>query len=345
MQGKAYLSYSAAMRLKLTCLATSLAMTALAACGSSDGDDKAAATKDGPWSYVSGSGDTVKVDHTPVRIIAHSDEAAALLSYGIKPVGIYGNEKPADNRNLAGYDLDGIAVLGTEWGEIDVEKAAALNPDLIVADWWPAEKSYSGFEDGVKAKSKKLLDLAPVIGGSQGRSLVETVGYYEGLAESLGADVDDSEGAEDKAAFDDAVDRFEKAAAAKPDLTVMAMSPADDLLYVANPAYAPELLDFQKWGLDVLAPKSPDKAFPYWENLSWEKADTYQPDLVLMDDRAWDQSQQIAAKQPTWKSIRAVAAGAVVAWPAYWIHTYASYAEELEKLAAEIEKAKTDIGA
>jgi iron complex transport system substrate-binding protein len=124
----------------------------------------------------------------------------------------------------------------------------------------------------------------------------------------------------------------------------MAMSPADDLLYVGNPPYSPELRDFRRWGLTVLAPKSPDPAFPYWENLSWEKADTYQPDLVLMDDRAWDQSKQIAAKQPTWRSIRAVAAGAVVPWPAYWIHTYASYAEELDKLAAEIEHADPDVG-
>lgn len=329
-----------------TALALSLvALSALAACGSSGSDADATAKKDGPWSYVSGSGETVKVDHTPVRIIAHSDEAAALMSYGIKPVGIYGNEKPEDNRNLDGLDLTGIEVLGTEWGEIDVEKAAALDPDLVVADWWPAEKAYSGFEDGVKAKSKKLADLAPIVGGSQGKSLVETIAYYEGLAKSLGADVEDSDGAEDKADFDDAVERFEKAAAAQPDLTVMAMSPADDLLYVANPAYAPELLDFQKWGLDVMAPKSPDPAFPYWENLSWEKADTYQPDLVLMDDRAWDQNQKIATKQPTWKSIRAVAAGAVVPWPAYWIHTYATYAAELDKLAEVVESAQSDIGA
>ncbi|MBO9522763.1 MAG: ABC transporter substrate-binding protein [Nocardioidaceae bacterium] len=324
---------------------TLLALAALvlvAACGSSEGGADKAAVKEGRWSYVSGNGETVKVDHTPVRIIAHSDEAAALMSYGIKPVGIFGNEKPAENRNLKDHDLDGIAVLGTAWGEVDVEKAAALNPDLIVTDWWPAEKAYGGFENGVKAKSKKLADLAPVIGGSQGKSLVETIAYYEGLAASLGADV--AQGADEKEAFEAAVARFRKATAAKPGLTVMAMSPADDMLYVGNPPYSPELMDFGKWGLKVLAPKSPDPSFPYWENLSWEKADSYQPDLVLMDDRAWEQSQKIAAKQPTWKSIRAVAAGAVVPWPAYWIHTYASYAEQLDELAAAIENARADIG-
>jgi len=326
-------------------LAVALTLSfSLAGCGSSADDSPGGSKAEGPWSYESASGETVEVDHTPERIIAHSDEAATLLSYGIKPVGIYGNEDPKDNKNLAGYDLSGIEVLGTEWGDVDVEKAAALNPDLIVADWWPAEKAYSGLEEGVKAKSKKLAELAPVIGGAQGTSLVDTIAYYEGLAESLGGDVEDTDGAEDKAAFDAAVKKFDAAAAAKPGLTAMAMAPSKDLLYVANPTYAPELLDFQKWGLDVLTPSKPDPSFPYWENLSWEKADKYQPDLVLLDDRITDADYAALAKQPTWQSIKAVEAGAVVKWPAYWVHTYKAYAEQLDRLADEIEDARTDIG-
>jgi iron complex transport system substrate-binding protein len=312
-------------------------------CGATDGGG-ATAKADGPWSYESASGETVKVDHTPTRIIAHADEAAALMSYGIRPVGIYGNEDPKDNKNLEGYDLSGIEVLGTEWGEVDVEKAAALDPDLIVADWWPAEKAYSGLEEGVKAKSKKLAELAPVIGGAQGTSLVDTIAYYEGLAESLGADVEDSDGSKDKAAFDAAVERFKAATAGRPGLTTMGMAPSKDLLYVANPTYAPELLDFQKWGLDVMSPRDPDPDFPYWENLSWEKADKYQPDLVLLDDRITEADRAALDKQPTWKSIRAVAANAVVSWPAYWIHTYKAYAEQLDQLTDGIENARTDIG-
>jgi iron complex transport system substrate-binding protein len=321
-----------------------LAALVLSACGASDGSPATDGNDDGPWSYKSASGETVTVDHRPTRIVAHSDEAAALMSYGIRPVGIYGNEKPTDNRNLEDYDLSGIAVLGTEWGEVDVEKAASLDPDLIVADWWPAEKAYSGLEDGVKAKSKKLGELAPVIGGAQGSSLVDTIAYYEGLAEALGADVADSDGAKEKAAFDAAVAKFKEATAAKPGLTAMGMAPGKDLLYVANPAYAPELLDFRKWGLDVHSPRDPDPDFPYWENLSWEKADKYQPDLVLQDDRMVTADQEMVDKQPTWKSIRAVQAGAVVPWPGYWIHTYEAYAEQLDQLAGEIEDARTDIG-
>ena len=76
---------------------------------------------------------------------------------------------------------------------------------------------------------------------SQGKSIVDLANGYEDLAESLGADVDDPKIAENKKHFQVAVTAFKDAAAAKPGLTVAAMSPADDK--VLNPEYAPELLD------------------------------------------------------------------------------------------------------
>jgi iron complex transport system substrate-binding protein len=124
------------------------------------------------------------------------------------------------------------------------------------------------------------------------------------------------------------------------------MSPADDMVYVANPEYAPELLDFQKWGLDVLNPAKPDPGFPYWENLSWENADKYQPDLILWDGRSYTESANAewGKKQPTWFSIKAAKAGSVVAWPAYWLHTYGHFATELDKLTEAISTADPAVG-
>ena len=315
-----------------------LAIALLAACGPNARIGKA---DGGPWKIVSGNGTTVSTTTTPTRIIAQSDTAASLLAYGIKPVGIFGNENPKDNKNLKGYDLSGIAILGAEWGEVDVEKAATLKPDLIVSDYWPAEKAYGGFEAGVNAKSKKLADLAPVVGGSQGNSIVTLLEFYQRLARSLGADVDDTS---DEAAFDKAVIGFKAATAAKKGLTALAVSPAKDLLYVAVPKLAPELRDFQRWGLGVITPRDPDPKFPYWENLSWENADKYQPDLLLVDDRSYPANLNEAKNQPTWDSIGAAKAGAVVPWPCYWIHSYKTYAEQLVKLTHEINNANASIG-
>ena len=130
------------------------------------------------------------------------------MSYGIRPVGIYADESVETDPNLEGLDLTDIEILGEEWGTIDVAKASTLNPDLIVADWWPAEKAHSGLENGIKAKSKKLAELAPVVGASQGRSILNLAEGYEDLAESLGADVDDPEFSNDKAPFEKARDGF-----------------------------------------------------------------------------------------------------------------------------------------
>jgi iron complex transport system substrate-binding protein len=316
----------------------------LTACGLSSASTETKASSSGPWRFTDGSGEVVELESTPTRIIAHAGEAAALMTYGIRPVGIYADESIETDPNLEGLDLEGIEILGEEWGSIDVEKAAALNPDLIVADWWPAEKAHSGFEEGVKAKSKKLAELAPVVGASQGESILGLAEGYEELAASLGADVEDPKLAADKQAFEEALARFKETTAAKPGLTALAVSPADDLLYVANPEFAPELLDFQKWGLDVINPDKPDPAFPYWENLSWENSDKYQPDVLLVDGRNFESTLAQGEKQPTWDRIRAAKAGAVIEWPAYWLHTYGHYATALDQLASEIETADPNLG-
>ena len=246
-----------------------------------------------------------------------------------------------DDPNLKGLDLSGITILGETWGEIDVEKAASLKPDLIVADWWPAEKAYSGLEEGVKAKSKKLLDLAPIVGVAQGDS-IETM--LAGLREARGVARRRCRRPQDRRRQEGVQERrtaFKKAVAAKPGLTVLAVSPSDDLLYVANPKYAPELLDFQL-GPRRHQPHKPDKGFPYWENLSWENADKYQPDLLLIDDRDASTLKQ-GEKQPTWTNIKAAKAKAYVPWPAYWMHTYGDYAKQLTQLTAAIQKADPDL--
>ena len=327
-------------RLAVAALLTSL--LALSACGSSS-DEPAAAGKDDGWSFESGDGKTYTEDKTPQRIIAHAYAAAALMEFGIKPVGIYADGPIKDDVGLQGVDFSGITVLSETWGKIDVEKAATLRPDLIVGDWWPAEKAYSGMEGGVEAKSKKIAELAPVVGPSQGDSIVELIEGYERLAESLGADVSTGDAAEAKAGFEEAVDTFTEAAKAKPGLTALAISPYDGKYAVAVPKYAPELLDFQSWGLEVINPAKPDPEFPYWQTLSMEEVDTYQPDLLLFDDRNYPGNLEELEKAPSAETVKAFEAKAYTTWPAYWLHTYSAYAEQLKQLAETIDKANADL--
>lgn len=264
------------------------------------------------------------------------------MDFGITPVGIYADGAIGQDVGLEGADFDGIEILGEEWGKIDVEAAAALQPDLIVGDWWPAEEAYSGLEGGVEEASKKLVELAPVVGPSQGDSIVGLIEGYAELAESLGADPDAI--AEQRADFDEAVAGFTAAAEAKPGLTALAVSPYDDIYAVAVPEYAPELLDLQRWGLAVIDPAEPDPEFPYWQSLSFENADTYQPDVLLFDDRNHPAGLETLAAQPIASDIAAYAAGATTTWPAYWLHTYSDYAKQLRQLTEFIQGADENVG-
>jgi iron complex transport system substrate-binding protein len=76
------------------CIALVAGGLALTACGSdidsvgADAIGSENASSDEPWEFIDGSGEVVRLDETPTRIIAHAGEAAALMSYGITPVGI-----------------------------------------------------------------------------------------------------------------------------------------------------------------------------------------------------------------------------------------------------------------
>ena len=331
-----------------TRLAPALAAAALlmAACGDdgSSGDEAAASAADAPsgeWTYTDGSGDTATVDETPTRIVAHGSSAAALISFGIEPVGIYADTAIEDDLALQDLDLEGIEIVGEEWGVINVEAVAALEPDLIVSEWWPVEEGYSGMEEGTNYET--MSQIAPVVGVAQGPSIVQMLEDYADLATSLGADLDDPAIAEASERFGAAVAAFEEANAAKPDLSVLAVSPSEEGLYVAVPEHSAELADFLEWGLGLVVPERPDPGFEYWETLSWENADTYQADLIIIDERSYPGNLDLAEGQPTWDTLAAAEAGAVAVWPAYWVRTYDDYAGALEDLTAAVEQADEDL--
>lgn len=289
------------------------------------------------WSYTDGSGQTVTLDHVPSRIIASQDAAAGLIPLGIRPVGIYADSVVAEAKALEGLDLTGIEIIGETWGELNIEKAAALEPDLIIGEWWPLDKVWSGGGD----LNTAIKALAPITGPTQGDSIITLVEDYEKLAASLGADLSAPSVVADKAAFEASLEKFKAVVAAKPDLTALAVWAGSDALYVAATGGASELMDFAGWGLKLIDPAVADDR-GYWETLSWEQADKYQPDLVLVDNRS-PTTIETAKAQPTWTTIKAAAAGQVTDWPAFWLRNYKAYAGALDKLTAAIEAADENL--
>jgi iron complex transport system substrate-binding protein len=291
------------------------------------------------WTYTGGSGRTVELDETPERLVMHASAAAGLIPLGVRPIAIFADQPVESDPQLRGLDLDGIEIVGEEWGVINLEAVAAARPDLIVSEWWPVEEAYTGMEEGTPQSNGAMFDIAPVVGVAQGPSVVEMIDDYEQLAASLGADVEGGSVASDRERFETSVTRFEEAVAAKPELTVLAVSPTPESLWVAVPEHAAELSDFVSWGMQLVTPE-PDPGFPYWQELSWEQADLYPTDLLIVDNRTgYDEVVAAAEEQPTWRTLPAVAAGQVAAWPAYWLRNYAAYAEQLDGLSHAVERA------
>ncbi|WP_417581272.1 ABC transporter substrate-binding protein [Pelagibacterium sp.] len=287
------------------------------------------------WSYTDGTGNTITLERPPERIVAFSSSAAGLMQFGIVPVGVFTDESTSD-KSYADFDLSTIEVIRTAYNQLQAESLLALEPDLIVTEYWPRTGGYSGGDE--MTPDGQFGGIAPILGVSQMDSILGLIEDYADLAQALGADIDAPQIQQQREAFLQAREAFSSAADSKPGLKVMAAWADAESLYVATPDGAAELNDFANWGLNVIEPAVP--AGEYWGILSWENADAYPADVLLLDDRFGSATREAVQAQPLADLSPAIAAGQVGDWPAWWIRTYSAYAEQLEKLTALVDAAE-----
>ncbi|MEU7380019.1 ABC transporter substrate-binding protein [Streptomyces sp. NPDC042207] len=320
----------------------------LAACGDGDAKSggsggKAAKGASGPWSFKDDRGQTVKADKVPSRIVAFVGVAAALHDYGVRVEGVFGPTTTKDGKadvQAGDMDVSKVTVLGNEWGQFNIEKYASLAPDLLVSTmfddagtlWYVPEES-----------TKKILAVgAPTAGISvYDRQLTEPLERMLALAKSLGADVTRDKVKQARKRFEDAAARLRAAARAKPDIKVLAGSASQDLFYVSGTNLSIDLEYFKALGVHfVEPPESAKKEGGGWyESLSWENADKYAADIIMMDNRT-SAIQPPDITQGTWKKLPAVKARQVIARNPEPILSYDKCAPLLENLARAIETAK-----
>ena len=317
------------------------ALMTMAACGSSDaGDDSGADTA--AFSFTDDAGSKIELDQMPDRLLVQSSMAAALTDLGLgdKIVGTFGplkNTAGEPDSQVAGLDIDAAPDVtgGGEYGEVDVEKAVGLKPDLIIT---------SSYIDGDlwyvnDASAKKLKGLAPLLVVSfDGKTLPELLDGTERAAKALGADLDSSKVKSSHAAFQSAADRVKATGQKLGDRTILAGSPSTDLYYVSNPDVSPDLSYWRdELGLPITVPDNPDEG-GYFESLSWEKADKYPADIFLYDDRQGEDGLKLFAGQKVFQTLEAAKNNAFVPWTSVAPPSYQAYADLMDRLADDLGK-------
>jgi iron complex transport system substrate-binding protein len=312
----------------------------LAACGSDSGSDSGS-SKGGAWSFTDDRNKKIKLDAAPKRVVAYVGTAAALHDFGAGDsiVGVFGPTKKKNGEPdvLAGeLDVKKLEIIGNAYGEFDIEKYAKVRPELLVTNMYIQDALWY-VPDESKAK---ILKLAPSLALKTAKiSMKDAILRFGKLAESLGADLKAKQVTDAEARFGKAAERLRKAAKASGGVKVMAASGSPDLFYVSDPSANADLRYFKELGVDIVVPKKISKQ-GFYEELSWENADKYKADVIMLDNRPQALQPKALTSKPTWSDLPAVKADQVTTWDAEPRFSYAGAAPLLEKLAGAIEEAK-----
>lgn len=317
-------------------------MFALAGCSSDDASTTASSSsaEDTTWTYTDAVGKTVTLDHTPTKVAGFVDQVASLMSYGVKPVALFGRQDIESDPRFADTDLEGIALVGSTYGEIDLEALAAAQPDLIVTGIYPtdregtliAEGPFYGFAD--VEQQKQIEKIAPVITVEVGGSGLDVINTLADLAVSLGADSDKV--AADKAEFDTVVAGLTEASEARPEIEVTSMYADADGVYITKVADEPMTQMYAEFGVN-LTNLNPEGDY-YWDIYSWENVSKMFTSDILLPNNEGFQAADLA-KQPTFAENPALKADQVYTW-SYPFMTYSDQAESLTQLTELIKNAK-----
>lgn len=320
-------------RTAFTAVVLSCAFLSTAACGS-PADSASLSTQDQAWSFTDDRGRTLSLDHQPTVIVAQSSIAAALEDAGVEVAGVFGPLETEDGSvdpQASGLEIDEVTDVTSqgEYGDLDLEKLAALEPDVVISNMFvPPALWYLN-----EATEKKVDGLTQTLGiDFQGKTVVETIEAVAAVARELGGD--DEDAAEDKAEFEAAGERLRRIGAELGDRQILAVAPTTDLLYAADPDQFPDLAYYRSLGLPIVSVEAEPAS--YWDELSWEKADKYAADIVLYDVRD-PGGKEILEKQPAFGQLVGAREGNYEPWQAVAPPSHRAYAEVMNALADRLE--------
>lgn len=323
-----------------------VALLGLAACGTSTAPGKGSSGRaSGSGSaaaaglrWTDARGRTVRLTKRPTRVVAQSSAAATLLDNGFHVRGVYGELGKVDGKlsyQAGSLDPATFTTLGTTYGQFDVEKYAALRPDLLI-DLSFDDKTLWYVPQNV---TKQVESLAPTIAVKMtGYELPQIIDEFLRLSAQLGADTKSAQLTAAKSSYDAAVAAVRTAAADKPGLRVVAVSREQRSAYFADAARHPDLAQLKSLGVHF--PTMTTKPGEYFEQISWEQIGRYPADVVIYDAREAAAVTAAVRKIRTWTELPAVRAGQVYPWYPAAPYSYRAYGPLYQDVANWLRRAR-----
>lgn len=304
----------------------------------------------GGWSYTDDLGRTINRDDTPRRVYAWVSSAAALWDFGVRPTGVFGPCRGSDGKRVitaGNIDLDRVDILSNGYDGFNPEKLISKRPDLLVTGLAGTKaKDRWVLEDELASKVEPVVPIASI--SEYKLTLPEVIERYAKLAKALGADVRSAELKSAKARFEEAAQELRAAIRSRKGLKVEVVYGDRSNMYVARPSFYADLSYYRELGMEFVNGEAftgrGGGAEDYYEMLSWEEADKYPADLIMTDARPFSLTpRQMADTFPTWRALPAVRRGQLSRWIGEPRFSYQLAAPEIERLAADIRKAKVGI--
>ncbi|GAA3152068.1 siderophore-binding protein DesE [Rhodococcus baikonurensis] len=305
-------------------LAASLAVAGCSRSGADDGG-----VGDAGWSFTDDRGNLIELDSPPRTFVAYTGIAGALWDYGLVPVGVFGaltRSLGSTDTSISGnLDFSKTDMVGQLWGQVELEKIAALEPDVVIVP----QLRGSALLDEANLDAVKGLSSVLFVETATGNidSIVQDIVQ---LAVELGADQDLEAQREDYRA---ARERISEVASSLKKSPVLFVSADPDTIRVSRSGF-PILADLTGLGLAVVDPAEGSSV--YVEKLAWEMADHYPADMIFLDDRPSSLQLDSLGTNPAWSNLPAVKAGKVGTWNPEPVLSYAGIARTYNSLADQL---------
>ncbi len=305
-------------------LAASLAVAGCSRSGADDGG-----VGDAGWSFTDDRGNLIELNSPPRTFVTYTGIAGALWDYGLVPVGVFGaltrSPGSTDTSISGNLDFSKTDMVGQLWGQVELEKIAALEPDVVIVP----QLRGSALLDEANLDAVKGLSSVLFVETATGNidSIVQDVVQ---LAVELGADQDLEAQREDYRA---ARERISEVASSLKKSPVLFVSADPDTIRVSRSGF-PILADLTGLGLAVVDPAEGSSV--YVEKLAWEMSDHYPADMIFLDDRPSSLQLDSLGTNPAWSNLPAVKAGKVGTWNPEPVLSYAGIARTYNSLADQL---------